>query len=84
MEEKPCCPEAAARKTKHLVISGCSVGIAKLDETMDEVKRMGLSSDSEIGEALLKKVKIFNYVPSSASLEYERALLVEYHRKVES
>jgi hypothetical protein len=84
MEEKPCCPEAAARRTKKLMISGSPVGLARLDEVMDEVKKLGLLGDSEIGDELLKKIKIFNYVPSSASLEYIRALLEEYHRRVDS
>jgi hypothetical protein len=81
MEEKPCCPEAAARMTKRLAIEGIPVGLAKLDEVMTEVKRLKLPGDSEIGEALLKKIKIFNYVPSSASSEYKRALLDEYNRR---
>jgi hypothetical protein len=51
---------------------------------MSEVRAMELQSDAEIGEALLKKVKVFNYVPSNASSEYERALLEEYHRRAKS
>jgi len=81
MGDKPCCAEAAARKIKQLMVNGCTIGFSQLDEVMDEVKAMGLQSDAEIGEALLKKVKIFNYVPSSASLEYKKALLEEYHRR---
>ncbi len=81
LEEKPCCPEAAARMTKHLTIGGTPVGLTKLDEVMSEVEKMGLPVDSEIGEALLKKIKIFNYVPSSACSQYKRALLEEYHRR---
>lgn len=67
--------------TKRLIIGGMPVGLAKLDEAIIEVKKLKLPGDSEIGEALLKKVKIFNYVPSSASSEYKRALLEEYHRR---
>ncbi len=81
MEEKPCCAEAAARMTKHLTIGGSTVGLAKLDEVMSEVRKMELPGDSEIGEALLKKIKIFNYVPSSAGSEYKRGLLEDYHRR---
>ena len=81
LEEKPCCPEAAARMTKRLTIGGIPVGLAKLDEVMAEVKKLKLPGDSEIGDALLKKIKIFNYVPSSASSEYKRALLEEFHRR---
>jgi hypothetical protein len=84
MEEKPCCAEAAARKTKHLMIGGSPVGVSKLDEVMSEVKSIGLEGDAEIGEALLKKVRVFNYVPLNANSEYTKALLDEYHRRAKS
>jgi len=81
MEEKPCCPEAAARKIKHLMIDGSPIGLSQLGEVMDEIKKMGLQSETEIGDALLKRIRIFNYVPSSASPGYRKALLEEYHRR---
>ena len=84
MDEKPCCAEAAARGTKHLMIDGIPVGLSQLDEVMGEIRAMGLHSDAEIGEALLKRIKIFNYVPSSASSEYRSALLEEYHRRLKT
>lgn len=81
MAQKPCCATAAAREIKQLMVNGTSIGLAHLDEVMDEVKKLDLQSDAEIGEALLKKVKIFNYVPSSAGPDYLRALLEDYHRR---
>ena len=81
MAQKPCCATAAAREIKQLMVNGTSIGLAHLDEVMDEVKKLDLQSDAEIGEALLKKVKVFNYVPSSAGPDYIRALLEEYHRR---
>ena len=81
MTDKPCCAEAAARNTKHLVIDGNPIGLSQLDEIMDEIKKMGLQSETEIGDALLKRVRIFNYVPSSASSGYKKALLEEYYRR---
>ena len=81
MEDKPCCAEAAARKTKKLLIDGSPIGISHLDEILDEIRAMDLHSDAEIGEALLKRIKVFNYVPSSANSVYERALLEDYHRR---
>jgi len=84
MEDKPCCAEAAARNIKHLMVGGSPVGVSKLDEVMSEINMMGLESDAEIGEALLKKVKVFNYVPLNASSEYMKALLEEYHRRTKS
>jgi hypothetical protein len=84
MEDKPCCAEAAARKIKHLMVGGSPVGVSRLDEVMSEINTMGLESDAEIGEALLKKIRVFNYVPLNASSEYSKALLEEYHRRVKS
>jgi hypothetical protein len=82
MEDKPCCVEAAARKTKQLVINGIPIGLSQLEEVIGVVMIMGLESDTEIGDTLLKRIKVFNYVPSSASSEYKNALLDEYHRRV--
>lgn len=84
MEDKPCCAEAAARKIKQLMIKGSPIGLSQLEEVMSEVRAMELQSDAEIGEALLKNVKIYNYVPSSAGSDYKRALLEEYHRRAKS
>ena len=39
---------------------------------------MGLENDAETGEALLKRARIYNYVPSAASQDYKDALLEEY------
>jgi hypothetical protein len=81
MEDKPCCAEAAARRVKMLMINGCPVGLSQLDEIMSEIRAMGLQSDTDIGNALLKRVSIFNYVPSSAKSEYKKELLEEYKRR---
>ncbi len=81
MDEKPCCTAAAARKMKQLTIGGHSVGIDRLDDIISEVEAMRLKDDAQIGEAILKRVKIFNYIPSSAVPEYIRALLEEYKRR---
>jgi hypothetical protein len=81
LAQKPCCATASAREIEQLLVGGRSIGLAQLDEIMDEVKELDLQSDNEIGDALLKKVKIFNYVPSSAAPDYLRALLEEYHRR---
>ncbi len=81
MDEKPCCTAAATRKIKQLTIGGRSVGIDHLDEVMEEVRAMHLQSSAQIGDALLKKVKIFNYVPPGSVPEYTRALMDEYKRR---
>jgi uncharacterized metal-binding protein len=81
MDEKPCCAAAAERMTKKLSIEGKPLGIAHLDEIMADVRARHLQGDVEIGEALLKQVKIFNYVPSGVHPAYKIALLEEYKRR---
>jgi hypothetical protein len=56
-------------------------GVSQLDEMIKEVSEMGLEGDAEIGEALLKRAKIYNYVPSIVSRDYRDALLEEYKRR---
>ncbi|MBI0583202.1 MAG: hypothetical protein ISF22_03140 [Methanomassiliicoccus sp.] len=80
-EEKPCCAAAAARKVKRIMVNGQAVGVAQLDEICSKVDAMGLTSDEEIGRALLKEVKIYNYVPAGREEEYRRAVLEEYARR---
>jgi hypothetical protein len=54
------------------------VGISMLDHILSEVRALHLSGEKEIGDALLKQVKIYNYVPASAEEKYRIALLREY------
>jgi len=77
---KPCCPAAAARMVKKISIGSLTVGIALLDDIIEEVCLMRLDDKKKIGEALLKQVKIYNYVPDSAEGEYTEALLMEYEK----
>ncbi|MDH7508912.1 MAG: hypothetical protein QHH00_05885 [Methanomassiliicoccales archaeon] len=80
-QEKPCCPESAARKVKKLNVGGFQVGIAHLDEIIEEVKNLGLRDSGEIGKQLLKRAKIYNYIPPGAEGEYAEALLKEYLKR---
>jgi hypothetical protein len=79
--EKPCCPAAAAKMIKKLVLpGGFQVGIANLHDILKEVAESKLADDNAIRKELLKKVKIYNYVAPSADNEYSEALLKEYKR----
>ena len=79
--EKPCCPESAARMVKKVNVGGLPVGIAQLDEIIEEVKNLGLKDSEEIGKQLLKRVKVYNYVPPGTEGEYIDALLREYEKR---
>ncbi|MCK7582422.1 MAG: hypothetical protein MZV65_47100 [Chromatiales bacterium] len=55
-----------------------TVGLYQLDEVLDEVCSKGLPSEGEIGDALLKKIMIYNYVPAKMVHAYRAALLAEF------
>ena len=80
MKEKPCCAAEAVRKIKPITIDGNDVGVAYLDQIINEVKAMGLHQESDIRTALLKRAMIYNYVPPRAMHAYENVLLTEYQK----
>jgi len=78
-EQRPCCAAAAARVVKKLtLLDGFQVGIANLESILKEVADLKLIDAEAIKKELLKRVKIYNYVPSSADYDYSQALLKEY------
>lgn len=79
--KETCCTSSAARKVRQLKIGDDLIGISQLDEMIEEVLGMGLESDVEIGESLLRRAIIHNYVPSTASQDYRDALLEGYKRR---
>ena len=80
--EKPCCPAAAARMVKKLVLpDGFQVGISNLENILNEVANLKLADNEAIKKELLKRVKIYNYVPPSADNEYSEALFNDYTRQ---
>ena len=77
-----CCAAAAARATKQLTLpDGFQVGIINLDTVLREVADLKLVDTEAIKKELLKRVKICNYVASSADYDYSRALFQEYRRQ---
>ncbi len=61
-------------------VGGIVVGISMLDPIFIEVNAMDLPSKKELGDELLKKVKISNYVPPSAEEKYRTSLLAEFQK----
>ena len=66
--------------TKRILIDGKETGIDLLDFVFDEVKKLNLENNAVLTDELLKRVKVFNYVPTKKTVEYGVALLGE-HRK---
>lgn len=75
---KPCCAAEALRRIRPVDVGGMVIGIAMLDPILTVVKGMKISGEKEIGDELLERVKIYNYVPASAEAKYQAALLREY------
>ena len=71
------------QRIRKLEVGGLIVGIAMLDEVIREVQALGLLSEPEIRDELMKRVKLSNYVPKSAEDAYAAALLREYHSTLE-
>ncbi|MEM2944566.1 MAG: hypothetical protein QXN93_07480 [Methanomassiliicoccales archaeon] len=82
-EKRTCCPESSARNVRKIDIGGCLIGISQLDEVIDQVVKLGIEEENALRKELLKRVRIYNYVPSDAEKEYEAALLKEYFKKRE-
>ncbi len=76
----PCCQADALRRIKIVPVNGIPTGITMLDEIIAEVKVMNLPSDQQIREHLLKRVKVYNYIPKAAEEAYLKAILAAYKK----
>ena len=78
VDEKPCGEVEALRRIRQVDVGGIVVGISMLDHILAEVREMELPDEKETGRELLKRLKIYNYIPASAEEKYRIALLEEY------
>jgi len=78
VDEKPCCAAEALRRIRQVDVGGVVVGIAMLDAIIEEVTAMNLPGEKETGDELMKRVKIYNYIPARAEEQYRRALVREF------
>jgi len=53
-----------------------------LDDVLEEVLRLDLPDEGRISDELLRRVKIYNYIPPAAEEKYRKALLAEYEKMV--
>ncbi|KUL05084.1 MAG: Uncharacterized protein XE11_0239 [Methanomicrobiales archaeon 53_19] len=80
--KKPCCAAEAMRRIRQIDVGGITIGLAMLDDAMHEVARMNLLKDEEIADELMKRMRIYNYIPKAAEQQYRSALLREYTHEV--
>jgi hypothetical protein len=76
----PCCAADALRHIRQIPVNGIPTGICMLDECIAEVKMQDLKSDTEIQAVLLRRIRVYNYVPPKVEGEYVRALVEEYRK----
>jgi len=81
-DDKPCCAADALRRIRQVEINGMMTGIAMLDESIADVLSQQLESEQEIRTELVKKVRIYNYIPKSVEGEYARVLMEEYKKAI--
>ena len=79
-DDKPCCAADALRRIRQVKINGIMTGITMLDESIAEVREQDLKNEPEILAALMKKIKIYNYIPKGVEAEYARAHMEEYKK----
>jgi hypothetical protein len=77
MPDKPFCAADALRRIRQINVNGISTGIIMLDENISEVRKLRFTDESEIREALMKRVKIYNYIPPGVADSYADAILKE-------
>jgi len=69
------------RRIGQIEVGGIVVGLAMLDDAIDEVREMHLAGADRIADEILKQIKIYNYVPRTAEAAYKTALLREYEKR---
>lgn len=80
--KKPCCAAEAMRRIRQIDVGGINVGLAMLDDTIHEVAELNLTKDDEIADELMKRLRIYNYIPNAAEQQYRSATLREYTHEV--
>lgn len=76
----PCCQADALRRIKMVPVNGTPTGITMLDEIIAETKEMNLMCDQQIRDHLLKRVKVYNYIPKASEEAYMKAILAAYKK----
>jgi hypothetical protein len=79
-DNKPCCAADALRRIRQIPINGIMTGISMLDESIADVKARNLIGDQEIREALMRKIRVYNYVPPGVADAYVQAIIEEYKK----
>jgi hypothetical protein len=81
-EDRPCCAAEALRRIRQVDVGGIVVGLSMLDKVIADVEALGITLEPGLTEELVKRTKIYNYIPKSAEQAYGEALLKIYQKEV--
>ncbi len=76
----PCCAADALRRIRQIPVNGIMTGITMLDESIAAVREQNPGDDSRISTALMKKIRVYNYIPPGVAEAYAGAILEEYKK----
>jgi len=71
-------------KIKKISIDGKETGIDRLDYIFDDVIKLHLKDENQIRQEILKRVRIFNFIPTKKVAAYSDAFWYEYQLRVKS
>jgi hypothetical protein len=77
----PSCAADAVRNIRRIDVAGREVGIANLDGIIEEVIALSLEDERMVRAELVRRVRIFNYIPPKIEPDYADALGREYKKK---
>ena len=70
-------------KSKLIIIEGKQIGIAGLEEAMEELHQAGIKPEESAMTDLFDRLKRLNYIPPAREKVYAAAFLNEYKRFIE-
>jgi hypothetical protein len=79
--ERPCCLVSAAKRIVKIRIDGLEIGIAQFEDILARISTLNLVEKDAIVQALVKEVKIYNYIPINKEQDYKGAIFAEYFRR---
>jgi len=75
----PPCAADALQRIRQVELGGVVVGIPMLDHILEEVAAMNIQDTRELGFELMRRVKVYNYVPPRVEDQYRVPILKEFN-----
>jgi len=72
--------DSGKRGYRQILVGRFFSNMAGLDEIFDALYAEGRAPEEDLGSELVKRARVYNYIPRSAESEYAAALLREYRK----